>query len=459
MAFRIYRYALDESFISKLLAQIDYHKFLPGKVGNGKLINKNTKDRYDYFIDDSSLLEYIDEYFYANFFKVVCKNFSPPLFREKWKIGKYLGTDQSFYKQHRDNTDETAYRKTSIIIGLSDSQFYDGGELCFPEHGKKIKVNRGDMVLFDSSEFHYVEPVTAGLRMVLISFFFDNTGNEIKKILDLNYKQSKYLPLATLNHDPLSFPIDHDYLLSFQRKSKGDVDYSDIAKIRPWDIDDSSYFEDNSSQTLLVSFAGHGWKQSPPTFIFYNFLSQYKDVDKLFLRDLSCRYYLLGLKGVSASLQETVSYLKQFIEKGGYQKVVFLGCSSGGYAALLYSQIVGCDHCIAFSPQTVLNSKKTSIIGDVYNAPKTCEWLTRQNQSDDFYQSCLDLMSYAPFHGQLHIHYSRDANRGSDMKHAQYISTAGCSLHEHPGSDHMIALSLRESGELKTIIDSALYSS
>ena len=43
MAFRIYRYALDESFISKLLAQIDYHKFLPGKVGNGKLINKNTK--------------------------------------------------------------------------------------------------------------------------------------------------------------------------------------------------------------------------------------------------------------------------------------------------------------------------------------------------------------------------------------------------------------------------------
>ena len=111
--------------------------------------------------------------------------------------------------------------------------------------------------------------------------------------------------------------------MSFQRKSKGDVDYSDIAKIRPWDTDDSSYFEDNSSQTLLVSFAGHGWKQSPPTFIFYNFLSQYKDVDKLFLRDLSCRYYLLGLKGLSASLQETVSYLNHFTEKVVTKKLYF----------------------------------------------------------------------------------------------------------------------------------------
>ena len=229
MAFRVYRYALDESFISKLLAQIDYDKFLPGKVGNGKSINKNTKDRYDYFIDKSSLLKYIDEYFYANFFQIVSRNFSPPLFREKWKIGKYLGTDQSFYKQHRDDTDETAYRKTSIIIGLSNSQFYDGGELCFPECGKRIKVNRGDMVLFDSSELHYVEPVTDGLRMVLISFFFDNTGNEIKKILDPNYHQSKYLPLASIAYDPLSFSIDSDHLLSFQRKFKGDPDYSDIA--------------------------------------------------------------------------------------------------------------------------------------------------------------------------------------------------------------------------------------
>ena len=41
MAFRIYRYALDEYFISKLLAQIDYHKFLL----HGAMANSSIKIR------------------------------------------------------------------------------------------------------------------------------------------------------------------------------------------------------------------------------------------------------------------------------------------------------------------------------------------------------------------------------------------------------------------------------
>ena len=89
MAFYVYRYAFDESFVSKLLLQIDYQKFREHKVGDCNLANNKIQQTSHYFLEDPVLLKYIDEYFYANFFQLVCSNFPPPLFRQNWKISKF----------------------------------------------------------------------------------------------------------------------------------------------------------------------------------------------------------------------------------------------------------------------------------------------------------------------------------------------------------------------------------
>jgi hypothetical protein len=42
------------------------------------------------------------------------------------------------------------------------------------------------------------------------------------------------------------------------------------------------------------------------------------------------------------------------------------------------------------------------------------------------------------------------------QKHAIYLESLNCSTIEHPGNDHMIALTLRDKGKLKEIIDGVI---
>jgi hypothetical protein len=61
-----------------------------------------------------------------------------------------------------------------------------------------------------------------------------------------------------------------------------------------------------------------------------------------------------------------------------------------------------------------------------------------------------------PFNASIDIHFSVNGNNGIDKKHALYLEGENCKIFEHPGNDHMIALTLRNNGILKTIIDKEL---
>ena len=199
-----------------------------------------------------------------------------------------------------------------------------------------------------------------------------------------------------------------------------------------------------------------GWKNSIPTFIFYNFLKKYKNIDKLFLRDINCRYYLTGLKNTSNSFEETKDFLKNFVKEPKYKKIIGLGCSAGGYAAILYGHLLKFTKVIAFSPQTVLNDTKELLIEDIYNAPKTCKWLRNLNKHSTFFQEILDLKNLLPFNTSIDIHYARRANHGTDKKHALYIQSKNCKIIEHESANHMIALELRDTGKLEDIINKSI---
>ena len=95
-------------------------------------------------------------------------------------------------------------------------------------------------------------------------------------------------------------------------------------------------------RTKDLQLAGMGWKQSIPTFNFYNFMKSYKNVDKLFLRDTGppnssvwmCRYYLLGFRHNTNSIEESIEFIRNLIGTK-YKKIVAFGCSAGGFAAML----------------------------------------------------------------------------------------------------------------------------
>lgn len=463
MDYKIYENVFTNEFVEELLEYARTNRFQDGMVG--QRVDPKQKIRKDLFIGNDKLITEIDNLVYDKIYEDVKNEFDSDIkFRERWKFGWYKSDDGGYYNVHRDDIIATKYRKMSMTVALSNPEDYDGGEFYLPDLKKEFKLKKGSAIVFRSSVLHGVKPVTRGERYVLAGFMFDTEGKKIKEEINQHTIIKQYIP--TLDNIKIEYD-DNDKTdiintnrnnLQIQSKSQsiGDIDYSDRYKHELWTDKDDYYFEDNSGDTLLVLFSGMGWKNSIPTFIFYNFLKEYKNIDKLFLRDIDCRYYLTGLKNNTKDLNSTIELIKDLTSVKKYKKVVALGCSAGGYAAILYGHLLKFDKVITFSPQVVLNNKKDEIIGDIYNAPKTCEWLRNKNLKDEFYQKCLDLKNLIPFDTQIDIHYAKSANNGVDKKHALYLESEKCKIIEHDSNTHLLALELRDKGKLKEIIDELL---
>jgi hypothetical protein len=113
-----------------------------------------------------------------------------------------------------------------------------------------------------------------------------------------------------------------------------------------------------ASKTLIVSFAGHGLLYGGvPRIEFSKFLKQhFSHIDAQFYVDYNCKSYHKGIQGISNNIDETVDYLKDKFKH--YERVICLGASAGGYAAMLFGSLLNVDTVIAFIPQTTLRSKE-----------------------------------------------------------------------------------------------------
>lgn len=66
----------------------------------------------------------------------------------------------------------TNMRKLSIIIGLTDPEEYEGGELKFFINGQYNagKIKKGELIIFPSFVQHCVTPVTKGVRQTVVAW-------------------------------------------------------------------------------------------------------------------------------------------------------------------------------------------------------------------------------------------------------------------------------------------------
>jgi len=96
----------------------------------------------------------------------------------EFQIGKY-GKD-NFYAEHMDSnlTNNTAQRKLSISIQLSDSDEYEGGDFVFtkdiPSPDAELIRKKGTIIVFPSFLYHQVMPVTKGVRYSLVGWYEGN---------------------------------------------------------------------------------------------------------------------------------------------------------------------------------------------------------------------------------------------------------------------------------------------
>lgn len=119
-------------------------------------------------------------------------------------------------------------------------------------------------------------------------------------------------------------------------------------------MDESFYkIEVANTNTLIVSFAGHDRVYGGiPRFEFVHFLEKYfQHASKHFYIDKNVNSYHNGIVGISKNIDETLQYLQEQI--ASYPNVIFLGVSSGGYAAILFGSLLKVKSVLAFIPQTI----------------------------------------------------------------------------------------------------------
>lgn len=113
-------------------------------------------------------------------------------------------------------------------------------------------------------------------------------------------------------------------------------------------------FKSVTNEVIIVTFSGR--QQGLATLTLFEFTSFLEKTfplyDKIYCRDEKVKWYNHGLTGLTANVNQTLKLLNDKI--AGYKRVIFVGASMGGYAALLFGSILKVDAVVAFRPQTYI---------------------------------------------------------------------------------------------------------
>ena len=167
----------------------------------------------------------------------------------------------------------------------------------------------------------------------------------------------------------------------------------------------------------------------------------HKDINIIFVKDFKQCWYQKGLLGKTSDIESSIEYLKNVIPKTN-EKLVTLGASAGGYAAIRFGIALNADRILAFSPQTFIDEETARVFS------KSCLRDMIFDNIDLDLKKILD--KYNP-KVKIEAYYGVDNNR--DKINIDHIKDY---VKEFPyeTDTHLLASYLKEKGILKEIIDS-----
>ena len=182
---------IDFKSITNILNLSQKKNEVYSKVGNR--VGKEKKIRKDVFFSKSESNK-LDIDIFDKVKPIVETKFNKKLkYRETYKLGTYYCEEKGFYIPHTDTQGIMQHRRISIVICLSKKDNYEGGIFKFINLKKEFKFDIGDAIIFDSNLLHGVEPVTSGKRQVLVSFMWDEEGEQIRQKNNPTVSNSNYL--------------------------------------------------------------------------------------------------------------------------------------------------------------------------------------------------------------------------------------------------------------------------
>ncbi len=217
---------------------------------------------------------------------------------------------------------------------------------------------------------------------------------------------------------------------------------------------DKGILEDfQNRKNLLVSFGGISQGLGIPLFEFFNSISDI-DCDKVYLRDFKQAWYQKGVDNQIDSIIKVNEYLGEIIKTKKYEKVCFMGNSMGGYAAILFGTMLNVDKVISFSPQSYINKWNRFRFSDKRWQNQISSIYNYENKKPEYFDLNHYLKKNKPYKTQINIFYS--SNHQLDKKHAERLKKRNnITLHSFTDGGHEVVKKLRDSGELKSLIQSS----
>jgi hypothetical protein len=202
------------------------------------------------------------------------------------------------------------------------------------------------------------------------------------------------------------------------------------------------------SDVLLLSFAVFPDKGKPPSFDFVGSTSRL-GVKRAFFRDPHMVWYQRGVPGVGSTIPEVAQFIREVMDREKARRVVAIGHSGGGYAAILFGVLAGVDEVHSFNPPTRL------LDADDTTMPHRLAALEEIRSSDpDFLDLHIVLQKYYTDRTGIFIHYSRGKRR--DRQHAKYLASfRNVQTIEYPLAGHHLPHFLRRIGLLAPLLRAA----
>jgi pimeloyl-ACP methyl ester carboxylesterase len=221
-----------------------------------------------------------------------------------------------------------------------------------------------------------------------------------------------------------------------------------------------------AGETLVISFGFVAWDQ-PPRFDFYGRTKKLekliqKPLNRILVRDFANAWYHRSIPGLGANVDQVASRLQQLIQQIAPGRVITVGQSMGGYAAILFGQLLGVDKVLAFGSLSFLNSAEALAIGDT-------RWLAvmealEADPPEVGYFDLLQLCQNSSHSPAIEIIYGQQLDPDSlgrinlDDFHAQRMSALpNCTIHPYAESGHAVVQYLIDRGLIDGVLLKAMF--
>lgn len=211
----------------------------------------------------------------------------------------------------------------------------------------------------------------------------------------------------------------------------------------------------STSRTLLIAFGGVAGRIALPPFEFFSMTAKIP-VKRLFVRDLHQAWYHHGVPTYGSTIAAVGESLRQLIASERIERLVTVGNSAGGYAALVFGTLLDADKVLCFAPQTTIDPDTLSGMNDQRWTSKLRS-LEAAGVLDPEWTDLRRALSEVHCGTNTRYDIYFDESFRADRLHAERLAGIdGVQLHGLQGARHAIAHAMRATGELERVLLGAL---